>query len=376
MVTPTPADEAVAAAMRRCDRSIRGHGLRRPADVLADLQAHLPDDAEADTYGSGGLVEVLEAEVAAVLGAPAAVFLPSGTMAQQIALRVHADRRGRSVVALHPTSHLVLHEARAVERLHGLRSTTLGSDVRPWALGDVEGLAEPVAAVAVELPLRELGGILPPWSDVTGLREAAHGRGAAVHLDGARIWEAAAGYGRTPADVAACADSTYVSFYKGLGAIAGAALVGDADLLAQARTWRHRHGGTLFALWPYAASCLQGLRTRLPRMGAYLEATRAIAAGLAGTEGVEVVPDVPDTAMLHLHLRVDDAAFRAAVLQVAETEGIATWQACQPTVRPRWWAVELAAGDATLALGADAVVDVIRRIVAAADVDRAVAREP
>lgn len=121
------------------------------------------------------------------------------------------------------------------------------------------------AALVVELPQRGLGGQLPPWdAQVAWARE----RGAAAHLDGACLWEAAAGYGRTLAEVAALFDTTNVSFYKGLGALPGCCLAGPADVVAEVREWRQRMGGTLFGLWPGAASALSCLRRRLPLMPA------------------------------------------------------------------------------------------------------------
>jgi threonine aldolase len=355
-----PTTEQVEAAFLRCDRWIRWDGPR-----TADrLRGTIPEDVEADVYGAGGVVEELEAEVARVLGAPAAVAMPTGTMAQQIALRIWADRAGRRGVALHPTSHMLLWESHAHEWVHDLRTVRLGTALAPWTVGDVEGLGQPVAAVAVEVPLRELGGRLPAWRDLAALREAAGRRGAAVHLDGARIWEAAAGYGRTPADVAACADSTYVSFYKGLGAIAGAALVGDEDLVAEARVWRHRHGGQQIGMWPWAASALQALRTRLDRFEAHLAVARDVVARLDDVEGLEAVPAVPETSMVHLHLEVQPGPFRAAALALAEGQGIATFATCWPTARPRWSVVELSAGEATVAAGAEAVATAIRTVVA------------
>src|SRR4029077_14207920 len=121
------------------------------------------DDLAADEYGEGGTVAVLEAEVRALLGRPGAVFMPSGTMAQQIALRVHADRRGRGVVAFHPTCHLELHEDKAYQRLHGLVGRPLGEGRSLLTLADLEGVREPLAAVVWELPQREIGGRLPAW---------------------------------------------------------------------------------------------------------------------------------------------------------------------------------------------------------------------
>ena len=99
-----------------CDRALGGHGPQRAADLLATI----PPDTAVDRYGDGGVVAELEEEVADVLGLPAAAYLPSGIMAQQAALRVHADRRGRRTVVFHPQSHLDVHEGRALERLQGL----------------------------------------------------------------------------------------------------------------------------------------------------------------------------------------------------------------------------------------------------------------
>ena len=84
------------------------------------MLAALPDEIEIDRYGSGGVVEALEARICTLLGKPAAVYMPSGTMAQQIAVRIHADDRGLRTVAFHPTSHLELHEDKAYQRLHAL----------------------------------------------------------------------------------------------------------------------------------------------------------------------------------------------------------------------------------------------------------------
>ena len=250
----------------------------------------IPPDTATDVYGEGGVVEELEQEVAALLGKPAAVFLPSGTMAQQIALRVHADRRASRTVLLHPTSHVDLHEGKGYERLHGLMGRHVGNPYRPTTLADLEAVAEPFAALLLELPYRELGGVQPSWDDLVAQTSWAASRGAAVHLDGARIWESAAGYGVHPAEIAALFDTAYVSFYKGLGGIAGCALVGEPDIVAEVVEWRRRHGGTLIALWPYAASALTGLRTRLPLMPRYLEHALAIAGCCARSRASRCCP--------------------------------------------------------------------------------------
>ncbi|SHN81362.1 Beta-eliminating lyase [Geodermatophilus obscurus] len=108
-------DDDLVALRASCDRFLSSHGER-----AGDLLATVPADTALDRYGEGGVVADLEAEVAGVLGLPAAVYLPSGVMAQQAVLRVHADRRGRRTVLPHPESHLARHEEQAPERLHGL----------------------------------------------------------------------------------------------------------------------------------------------------------------------------------------------------------------------------------------------------------------
>src|SRR6185503_5343961 len=107
--------EEVLALRACCERALAGVGLRSAADALAELATLAPGELEPDMYGDGGVVAVLEDEVRALLGKPAAAFFPSGTMAQQIALRIHADRRNRRVVAFHPTCHLEIHEDKAYE---------------------------------------------------------------------------------------------------------------------------------------------------------------------------------------------------------------------------------------------------------------------
>lgn len=347
-----------------CERGLGGHGLRTVADALAEIAALPAEDlAEEDWYGDGGPVSLLEAEVRTLLGKPAAVFMPSGTMAQQIALRIHADRRGRQVVAFHPTSHLELHEDKAYQRLHGLVGRPVGDARRLMTIADLEGIEEPLAALLIELPQREIGGRLPAWKDLVAQVKHARGLGAAVHLDGARLWESGPFYQRPLSQIAALFDSVYVSFYKGLGGPAGSMLLGEDDVIAEARAWRHRHGGTLFRLWPYAAAGLAGLRARLPRMAAYAEHARAIAAEVRRIDGVEVVPDPPQTSMMHLHLRTTPEAATAGIRRLATEEKVWTWGGTTATDMPGFRRVELSVGDSTLGFSPLDVARLVRALL-------------
>lgn len=340
-----------------CERALTGHGVPRADDLLATI----PPGTAVDRYGDGGAVADLEAAITEILGLPAAVYLPSGTMAQQSVLRVHADRRGRRSVLFHPECHLDRHEGRALERLQRLVGRPVGDRHRVLALADLAAVAESPAALVIELPQRDLGGQLPSWDELRAQTGWARDRGAAAHLDGARLWEAAAGYGRSPADLAALFDTTYVSFYKGIGALPGCALGGPEDVVAEVREWRGRMGGTLFGLWPGAASALTCLRRRLPLMPTYLERARAIADAVGDLPGVTVLPDPPQTPMLHLLLRTSAESFTATARALAADSGLWTWEKPMTTGDPAVQRVEFSVGDATMALS----IDEIRSAVAA-----------
>src|SRR4029453_15083491 len=111
----------------------------------------------------------------------------------------------------------------------------------------------------LELPQREIGGRLPEWDDLLAQVEWARARQIALHLDGARLWEAQPFYDRPHAEIAGLFDSVYVSFYKGLGGMGGAALAADAGTIAEARVWLRRHGGNLVTLHPFVVAAERAL---------------------------------------------------------------------------------------------------------------------
>lgn len=354
-------DDELNALRAGCTRFLNGHGPQDAARLLATI----PPETELDRYGDGGVVASLETEVAALLGKPAAVFVPSGTMAQQSVLRVHADRHGSSrTVGFHPACHVDRHEGRGYERLHGLTGRPIGDPNQVLSLRDLDAVAEPLAALLLELPQRDLGGQQPPWEELQAQAAWAHDHGTALHMDGARLWESAAGYGKAPGDVAALFDTVYVSFYKGIGALPGCCVAGPAEIIAEVREWRRRMGGTLFGLWPNAASARVCLAQRLPRMGDYLKHAVAIAVALAGLEGAQVVPDPPQVPMMHLLLRTSREAFAAAARTLAEERQI--WVARpepSATADPQTLRVEYSVGDATCAFEPDEVREIFATLV-------------
>src|ERR1700690_1828389 len=204
MVEPRDARSVRAACRRTLGGAAPGPQSAR-AELLA-LAERAPEEAELDRYGKGELAARLEARVAGLLGKEEAIWLPSGTMAQQIVLRIHADRSGRRTVAFHPQCHVDVHEERGYEVLHGLRAELVGSRDRLITSADVEAIRAPFAALLLELPQRDLGGQLPPWDDLVATCAAARERGAALHLDGARLWQCRPFYERPFDEIAGLFD--------------------------------------------------------------------------------------------------------------------------------------------------------------------------
>src|SRR5262245_6452167 len=288
MVTNYAAPTEAEAIMRRCERWLGGHGYVRPRAELEALVRATGDDEDVDTYGKGDLIEEFEREVAAILGKEAAVFLPTGTMAQQIALRIWSEWKGRPTVAYHPMCHVETREEKGYQRLHGLHTHLVGDPRRLITLDDLNGIREPIAALLLELPQRDLGGMLPSWEELQAQTAWAHERGAAAHMDGARLWESAPYYGRSYGEISDLFDSVYVSFYKGIGAISAAALAGSAEFIAEARVWQVRHGGRVLHLYPYVISARMMMRQRLPRFAHYHERALEVAAVLRAIPGVTI----------------------------------------------------------------------------------------
>src|SRR5438552_877269 len=353
---------------RRCTLHVSGHAPEIPGAELARIaewcRAH---GWHADRYGDGELIESFEAKIAALLGKPAAAFMVSGTMAQLIALRMWCERAGHFCVAMHPTAHLELHEERAYARLHRLDSILLGPRDRPTLARDLAACHERPAALLIELPAREIGGRLPGWDELEALATLARERGVKLHLDGARLWEAHAFYApKTLADICALFDSVYVSFYKGIGALAGAMLLGPQDFIAESRIWRRRQGGTLVQLHPFVASAAMRIDAQLAKMPAYRARGLALGQALAAIEGLVIDPQPPQVNLFHLHLPARATAVAEARDRLAALEGVWLAQRIVEAQIPGWSTIELYVGDNLLALDDATVVPLYARLLALA----------
>ena len=295
-----------ATLKRQCNRLVTGHPAPGPQNELLAIADWMSANGyDIDYYGTGKLIGDFETKVATLLNKPAAVFMPSGKMATLIALRIAADRSHNAHFGMHRTAHLELHEEHAYKHLHDLRPHFLGGPGEVLTARDFKRYDKPLSSIVIELPMREIGGKLPSWEDLLEQRNTAAGRSTRLHLDGARLWEALAFYqDKSYAEIAALFDSVYVSFYKGIGGLSGAMLLGDEKFIVEARTWLTRHGGTIFQQYPIVASAAMRFDAKLERMPAYYRRALQLAQALKTLPGVTVTPEVPQANLMHVRFPV------------------------------------------------------------------------
>ena len=335
-----------ARLRRNCDLILPGFRERTPAQEFAAMaQWCEANQIVHDSYGEGDLLAQFETKVARLLGKETAVFMPSGVMAQMIAIRIWTERQAIPRFGFHATSHLALHEEEAYQALFRLHGVPVGNRLQPIAAADVAGLRQPLGCLLVELPSREIGGQLPEWADLQALKEAARQQGIPLHMDGARLWECRACYGQSHEAIAEGFDSVYVSTYKGLGGLAGAVLAGDQDFIRQARLWQRRLGGTLVRQSPMVVSAAMRFDARLAALDACYQRALALAHGLAALPEVRVNPRRPQANMLHLFFDAPADRINAARDLIAAEQRAWVINDAKPSEVPGWSKVELYVGD-------------------------------
>lgn len=338
-------------------RSLTSHaGPRRsPHEVLRRLADRIgPSVAPEDP------VRELEERVANLLGKQKALFFPSGTMAQQTALRVHAERRGRFAFAGHPQTHLQVWESQGYSAVHGLRFHAVGDYNALLTLDDLKAVHEPLAAVVIELPQRDIGGQLPTLDELQAQTRWAHEHGAAAHCDGARLWEAQPGFDVTLPEIAGLFDTVYVSLYKGLDGVRGAVLAGDEETIGHAAVWRRRLGGAVADAWPLAAIALMGMDENLPRMAEFTAHARALAEAINEDGFAHTTPEMPATPLFHVHLPLSKLDAERAARNLLQETGIKLFLYARSNPDPRRCRFEISVGIGALEFAPEEVAELIR----------------
>lgn len=335
----------------QCHTHLPGHARRPLATRLAEMAAWCETHKiETDIYGEGELIQSFEAKIASLLGYPAAVFCLTGTLAQLAALQVACQQSGSARVAMHVSAHMKLHESSNYQVLNLYQALDIGTPFHPPLAKDIAAGPEQLAAVLYELPMREIGGQLPAWDELNAIKAHCAVRGSHLHMDGARLWEAAAGYGRAPHEVCTGFDSCYVSFYKGIGSMGGAMLLGSGEFIDQARLWIKRLGGNLFQRTPYVLSAAMQFDDRLALMPRFLARTHDVYRLLAAFPRFTLNPARPQVNLFHLYIAAEAAQVNAVRNQIAKQQQVWLFGNARPGALPGQSMLEFYVGENLLAL--------------------------
>ncbi|MDG3003991.1 low-specificity L-threonine aldolase [Paludisphaera mucosa] len=260
-----------------------------PAMRLAMAEAEVGDDV----YGEDPTVLALEARTAALLGKEAALFTPSGTMANQIAVGVHC-RPGDELICS-ATSHVYLWEAGGIARLWGVTPRTFPGDAGLLTLAEIEESVRPddqhfvrTRLVTLENTHNRGGGPVHPIEDVRAIARWAKQQGLAMHLDGARLMNAVVASGIAASEWAKSFDTVSICFSKGLGAPVGSALAGSTEAILQARRLRKLLGGGMRQAGILAAGALYALGHNVERLAEDHAHALILAEAFSDVEGVQI----------------------------------------------------------------------------------------
>ncbi len=274
-----------------------------------------------DWYGEGAIIKNFEKEMADFFYKEDAAFFISGTMAQQSMMRVYCDNAKIYKVAYHPTCHMEVHEMGGLREIHGIHSYHLGTRKTLFTLSDLKTLTD-VSCVVFELPQREMGGAAPSLEELTEMVMYLKQRGIKCHLDGARILEVLPYYKYKTKELFTLFDSIYMSYYKGLGGMAGAILVGNKKDIDDARIWRKRCGGTLVHMYPYVLSAKQAFNENKDKMQEYWKFSLDYSELLSRIAGATIEPKTPVCNMFHIYFDIDKTSLMRALTKVIDAYDI------------------------------------------------------
>ena len=302
---------------------IRSDTVTRPSAAMRQAMANA--EVGDDVLEGDPTVRRLEARCAALLGKEAALFFPSGSMANMTGIAVHASIG--TEVALDEEAHLIYGEMAGVAALCGaqVRPVRAGAGRSVMNADDLRRNIRPpskhdpaISCIGVENTHNSSGGTVVPLTVLRDIRALADEHGIPVHMDGARLWNASAATGTSLADFGAVADTVMLSLSKGLGCPVGAILVGDAPTMRRAHAIRKRFGGGMRQSGILAAAALYALDVNLDRLTDDHANARVFADAIGTIEGASVVP--PDTNIVMIDLPAGAAS--ADVVARAERAGV------------------------------------------------------
>ena len=299
---------------------LRSDTITQPTPAMREAMAQA--EVGDDVFGDDPTVARLEARTAEILGKEAAVFTPSGTMANQLALRAHTEPGDEILVD--GNAHIYYYETGAPAALAGVMCRCLPGVRGVFTAADVEAALRPVdqhfsptKLVCVENTHNRGGGSVWPIERIREVAEVSRARGLRLHLDGARLWNASLATSIPERDYAAPFDSVSVCFSKGLGAPIGSALCGTREIIQRARRFRKMFGGGMRQAGIIAAGALHALENHRSRLAEDHANARALADGLSRLPGLDLDPTSVQTNIVLMRVKSLPAATLARALDEA-----------------------------------------------------------
>ena len=351
--------------MARTPIDLRSDTVTRPTPGMRAAMAAA--DVGDDVFDEDPTVHRLQDRVADLLGMEAALFVPTGTMANQICVRVHT-RPGDELIC-ETTSHVYVWEAGAPAALSGVTTRPVDGEYGVLDVGQLRDLIRPnnehytrTRLVVLENTHNRGGGRVYPHEQVEAISSWARANGLAMHLDGARLWNAHVATGRPLADSCKPFDSVTVAFSKGLGAPVGSVLAGTRDFVAKARRVRKLFGGAWRQAGILAAAALYALDNHLPRLAEDHRNARVLADAVRDTAGLRL--ELPGVETNLVWFEVDPDLMPAPRLGAAlKDRGVLVHLAGRTTLRA---CTHLDVSAADVEFAADALRQVCRRTPAPA----------
>lgn len=280
---------------------LRSDTVTKPTEAMRRAMANAP--VGDDVFGEDPTVTALEQKTAALLGKEAAVYMPSGSMTNQVAVRTHTEP-GDEII-LEANAHVYYFEAGAPAALSGVMCRLIQGTRGVYTADDLRGVLHPTN---VHYPVTKLvcienthnlgGGTIWPMGQMTEVVKVAREAGLKIHLDGARLWNASVATGIPERDYAALADSVSVCFSKGLGAPVGSVLAGSQAFIQRARRFRKQFGGGMRQAGIIAAAALYALENHHDRLVDDHANAKLFAEGIAGLPGIDIDPATVQTNMV------------------------------------------------------------------------------
>ena len=281
---------------------LRSDTITKPSDGMRKAMASA--EVGDDVFGDDPSVNELEVYVAEMLGKEAAIFMPSGTMANQVALRAHTNHGDE--ILIDANAHIYWYEAGApaalsgitCKQLPGIRGIFKEEDVRA-AIRPGDNHFPPTRLLTVENTHNRGGGSVWPIDSIRQVTGAARELGLKTHLDGARLWNASAATGISESEYSRYFDSVSVCFSKGLGAPVGSALAGNSDYIEKCRRFRKQFGGGMRQAGIIAAAAIYAIKNNRKRLTDDHDNAKKLAEGLHVIPGIKIDPDDVSTNMVY-----------------------------------------------------------------------------